>query len=312
LLCARHVSGVGLLVVAQITNVAVTAIAAVSVAPVRLHRFRGTEAYRHALEVGRHMVASDVLNAVRNQCPALVLGFFALVHEVGLYHRANQLLNLPLFVLAPALTNFLLPLLSRSVGQPAQFHGHVRRTLRLFLAATIPACLWIALGPSDLVAWVLGEEWRPAVPILGSLSPLFIVQLVAVVSLVTLVSAERSRTVRFFSFWNLGITIAAVVATAPFGVMAMAIGLSLSGLLVRAPLAVALAIRERTLVVADVLEALRFTLMLAAIAGAAMWLCRLLPVMPLVGQAIGLVVVAAISGAILLRTMRSRPDESPA
>jgi O-antigen/teichoic acid export membrane protein len=307
-----RVSGLGLLIVAQVTNVAVTTVAALLMAPVRFYRFRGTDSYRHAVEIGRHMVATNVLNSAGNQLPALILGFFVLVDQVGFFNRANQLLNLPLFVLAPALTNFLLPLLSRAVGQREQCARHVRRTLRLFLAATIPACVWIAIGPADLIAGILGDEWRPAVPILSALSPVFIVQLVAVVALVTMVSAERSRTVRMYSILNLAVTLAAVIATAPFGVMAMALGLTLSGLLVRAPLAVGLAIREGTLSVGDVREALRFTLLLIVVAGAAMWLCRALPVPAIAGQIVGLGIAAVISAVALLQTFRSGPEPSPA
>ncbi len=309
LLTARHYSGVTVLVAAQIANVSVSAVVAMRLAPVRLHRFRGQRTYRHALEIGWHMVGSDVLNSVRNQFPALAIGLFVVLRDVGLFNRAFQLLNLPLLVLAPALTNFLLPLLSRSRTHPVEFRRHVRRTLRLFLAASIPASVWIALGPADLLALVLGEEWRPVMPILVGLSPLFVVQIVAVVAMITLVGSERSRVVRRFAFWNLGVTIAAVLLTAPFGVLAMAIGLSASGLLVRAPLVVRYALRERTLLLADVSEALRFLLMLAAAAGAALGLCRLLPLPPVVTEIMGLGIAALISGAVLFQTVRGGARE---
>lgn len=307
---APHLSGVGVLVVAQVTNVAVAAIFAMTLAPVPFRRFQGDASYRHALRIGWHMVGSDVLNSARNQFPALAIGLFVVLHEVGLFNRANQLLNLPLLVLAPAMTNFLLPLLSRSRGSPDQFRRHVRRTLQLFLAATVPVCVWIALGPADLLALVLGEEWRPVVPLLSSLSPLFVVQIIAVVSMMTLVSSERSRTVRRFAFWNLGSTIVAVLVTAPFGAIAMAIGLSASGVLLRAPLVVRFAIREGTLQFADVREAMRLLLLLAAGTGVALWSCRLLPVAPVTGEIAGLVVAGLISSAVLFSIVRPRAPET--
>jgi O-antigen/teichoic acid export membrane protein len=305
LLVARGAfGGVTILVVAQLTTVTISSVVAVTLAPVPLGRFRGGAPYRHALQVGGHMVASDVLNSVRNQFPALAIGFFVVLSDVGLFNRANQLLGLPLLVLAPAITNYLLPMLSRTRGDPAQFRRHVQRTLRLFLAATIPVCVWVAFGPADLLATVLGEAWRPVMPILGSLSPMFIVQIVAVVSLVTLVSAEYSRTARRFAFWNLGLTVIAVLATAPFGVMAMAIGLTVSGLLLRAPLAVRYAIREGTMAAADVAAAGRFFVVVAGATAVALALTQLLPVASPGRELAGLVCALLITGAALRHVTR--------
>lgn len=305
-LAVRVFSGLGVLVTAQIANVGVSAAVATTLAPVRLMRFRGRPEYRHALRVGWHMVGSDVLNALRTQFPALVIGLFVVLEDVGIFNRAYQLMNLPLLVLAPALTNFLLPSLARVHDDPARARRHVRRTLRLFLAAAIPVSVWIALGPADLLAFVLGEEWRPVMAILGALSPLFCVQIVAVVSTISLVAAERSRAARSFALWNLGLTIAAVLATAPFGVMAMALGLSLSGLLLRAPLVVRLALREGTLARAELIGAVRFIVMLAAGTMLSLALCRLVPVEPLVQQIGGFGVAAAISIGVLAFTVRQR------
>jgi PST family polysaccharide transporter len=312
LLVARHTTGVAVLVAAQVMNAAITAMVAVTLAPVRLRRFRGRGEFRHAVTIGWHMVGSDVLNALRHQFPALVIGLFVVLSEVGQFNRAYQLLSLPLLVLAPALTNFLLPLLARSRSEPERARRHVRRTLRLFLAAALPVSVWIALGPADLLAFVLGEEWRPVTGILMALSPLFMVQIVAVVSMVTLVAAERSRTARRFAFWNLGLTIAAVLATAPFGVLAMALGLSISGLLVRAPLVVRYALREGTMERRELGEALRFIALLILGAGALLGLCQLAPVPPLVAQMAGLAVAAAISGGVLFHLMRGRAAQPEA
>lgn len=301
---ARVSSGVAVLIAAQLTTVAVTAAAAAVLAPVPLRRFRGTEVYRHALEVGRHMVATNVLNAVRNQFPALAIGFFVVLHDVGLFSRAYQLLSLPLLVLAPALTNFLLPLLARAGAHPEESGRHVRRILRLLLGATIPGCVWVAFGPDDLLAAVLGEEWRAVMPILGGLSPLFIVQIIAVVATITLVSAERSRTVRRFALCNFVICVGAVLLAAPFGVMAVAFALSLSGLLISAPLVVRFALRERTLAPGDVRAAVGLVIALAATTAAALGLLRLVPLAPLMGEIAGLILAAVISAAVLFHTVR--------
>lgn len=296
-------SGVEVLLAALLGTAFTSAVVAFVLAPVRLYSFAITPAYRHAIGVGWRLLGSDLLNALRMQCPAFIIGFFALLSDVGFFNRANQLLNLPLMVLGPAMVNFLLPLLARSVEHPAQFRRSLRRTLRLFLAAAIPASVWIALGPTELIAWTLGAEWAPVVPILRYLSPMFAVQIVCTITILSLVSRERAHTVRLFSFWNLALTAGSVLLAAPLGVEAVAIALSISGLALRAPLLVYLAVRDGSISFADILEGVRFMLALAACAAALLWLCRLLPWTGVAGDLAGLLAVAAISGGVLMRAV---------
>jgi PST family polysaccharide transporter len=305
---SAHTTTVILLLVSQVVAAGTATILAIAFAPVRMQRPVAEPAYRNAVGVGWEILGADVLNIVRVQCPVFVLGFVVLVHDIGLFSRANQLLNLPLAVLGPALTNFLLPLLARTQGNDERFRRHVRRTTTLFLLAAIPASVWIAIGPADLVALVLGEDWRPSVPILCWLSPLFASQVVSTVALTTLMAREQSAAVRLFSFWNLALTAIAVVAATPWGITGVAVALAVSGLGIRAPLLIRLAVRAGTMHPADVLLGLRRMVALAAVTAIALGACRLAGPGGPAGDALGLAVCAAISAAgltfVYLRSIR--------
>lgn len=312
LIAAHWTHGVAVLVVAQIAAAAARTIIAFASAPLRPHAFQATAEYRNALRTGWNVVGSDLLNILRVQCPTLVIGFFLLLSEVGLFTRANQLLNVPLTMLAPAMANFLLPLLSRTREVPAEFRQHVRRSQRLFLAVAIPVSVWIAMGPAHLIVLALGAEWAPVVPILQCLSPLFMSQVIATVARMTLLASEESRVDRFFALLNLVLTAAAVLAAAPFGVFAVALALSLSGVALRAPLLTVLAVRKRTLARSDVIDGLRVIAMLAVVSAVAAWACRLLPVIGVAKDVLGLVAAAAISAGALAIIVRQPQPQSGA
>lgn len=311
LIASHWTHGVALLVIAQLGSaVARTAIAFAS-APLRPRAFQVTPEYRNALRTGWNVVGSDLLNILRTQCPTLVIGFFLLLSEVGLFTRANQLLNVPLTLLAPAMANFLLPLLSRTRETPAEFRQHVRRSQRLFLAIAIPVSVWIAMGPAHLIVLALGAEWAPVVPILQALSPLFMSQVIATMARMTLLASEESRVDRFFALLNLLLTAAAVLVAAPFGVFAVALALSLSGVALRAPLLTVLAVRKRSLARSDVVDGLKVIAMLVVVSGLVLWGCKSLPVIGVVKDALGLMAAAVISAGALAIIVRQPQSPSP-
>ncbi|HKE95137.1 MAG TPA: oligosaccharide flippase family protein, partial [Povalibacter sp.] len=111
LVASHWTHGVALVVLAQIVNAIGRTVIGIALAPLRPRGFTVSDEYRTALRTGWNVVGSDLLNIMRAQCPTLVIGFFLVLNEVGLFSRANQLLNVPLTLLAPAMANFLLPLL---------------------------------------------------------------------------------------------------------------------------------------------------------------------------------------------------------
>src|SRR5690606_30213507 len=181
-----------------------------------------------------------------------------------------------------------------------------------FLAVAIPVSVWIAVGPTQLIALVLGPEWTPVVPILQALSPLFMSQVLATVTRMTLLASEQSHVDRLFSFLNLILTAAAVLAAVPFGILGVALALSLSGILLRAPLLAWLAIRKGSQTLASVMDGLRVIALLAAISAAGLLLCRLLPVPGIVKDVLGLFAVAGVSAVALIVIVRRRSRESAA
>jgi PST family polysaccharide transporter len=301
---SRWTQGAMLVVISQIANAFGRSAIAFALAPLRPREFAVTPEYRDALRTGWHVVGSDLLLILRGQSPTWVLGFFLVLNEVGLFSRANQLVNVPLTMLAPAMGNFLLPLLCRARDRWREFQSHIERTQRMFIAISMPMSIWIALGPSDLIAFVLGPEWLPAVPILQALSPLFISQVVTTVARMALLASERSQVDRQFSLWSFIITFVAALLAAPFGVLAVSLALSLSAVALRTPILAVMAVRQGNMSAANVLDGLRTVGVLAVIAAVILGCLRLLPLEGLATDVLGLVLMGGLSAAALAVVLR--------
>jgi len=301
---SRYTGGVELLVICQLAAAAVTTCAACILAPVRIGAFAPDTDYRRAVRTGWHVAGSDLLNVMRTHVPNMINGLFLALADVGLFSRASQLINLPLAVLSPAIGNFLLPLLSRSREQPAAYHAHLQRTQRLFLAAAIPLSVWLAMRPNEFIVLVLGSPWAPVVPVLQCLTPLFVSQIISTIARVSLLASEYSRVDRTFAIWNLALTAVLVACAAPFGVLAVALALSLSAVFLRAPLLVYFAIRHGCIGLHMLLDALRSIGVLAAFSAVAVALARALPISPLHADLLSLFGCAAVTAVSLSTIVR--------
>lgn len=303
-IASHWIHGAAVLVIAYVAAAATRAAIAVRLAPVQVQRFTASTGYTEALRTGFNVASSDLLNALRVHCPLLIIGFFAALHEVGVFGRAAQLVNAPLLALGPAITNFLLPSLSRLRESPQNFSDCLRRAQRLFLAAAIPGSVWLAFGPTDAIVLALGAEWAPVAPLLQALSPLFATQIIATVARTALLAAEHSRVDRTFSLWNLLLTAGAALAAAPYGVLAVAWALSLSALALRAPLLIGYAVRRNALRLNDVIDGVRAWLLFAALTAGALAALLWVPA-SLARDVLGLCAAAGVS-ALALRFLRAR------
>ncbi|MFL6578949.1 MAG: oligosaccharide flippase family protein [Povalibacter sp.] len=308
-IAARWTQGAMLVVIAQICNALGRSSIAYALAPMRLQGFSATAEYRDALRTGWHVVGSDLLIIMRTQFPSWVLGFFLVLSQVGLFSRANQLVNVPLTMLAPAMGNFLLPLLCRARDRWAEFQAHIQRTQRMFIAISMPLSIWIAMGPAHLIEFALGSEWTPAVPILQALSPLFISQVISTVARMSLLASEQSQVDRQFSFVSLVLTILAVLIAAPFGVLAVSLALSLSAVALRTPVIAIMAVRKGNMGASNVVDGLRTVAVLALISATFLLLVRSLPLNGLATDLLGLLIMGGVSALALILILR-RPHSS--
>lgn len=120
---------------------------------------------RRFLHFGAGQFGSQALGYASKNASTFIIGVSLGLVPLGLYNRANQLLNLPLAQLQAPATQVALPTLSRLQDDPVQYDRYLLRGQLALLHATTAVLALSAALADPLFALVLGARWVPAAPI---------------------------------------------------------------------------------------------------------------------------------------------------
>lgn len=101
----------------------------------------------------------------------ILLGRFYGAEPLGLYSRAQTLINLPTDQLNSAIGNVALPTLSKLQGDPPRLKSYFLQGYGLVLSVTIPITVFCILFAEELIYVLMGAKWAAAVPAFRLLSP---------------------------------------------------------------------------------------------------------------------------------------------
>jgi O-antigen/teichoic acid export membrane protein len=119
----------------------------------------------------------DLINALSQSLPLLVLGAWAGASSAGHYAIALAVLGVPAVLLGHSVMAVLTPRVNTVLGEQGDVRTLiVKATRSLALIGCAPFALVMLLGPS-LFAWVFGEAWRVAGEYARWLSPWLYLQL---------------------------------------------------------------------------------------------------------------------------------------
>ncbi|SKA32973.1 Membrane protein involved in the export of O-antigen and teichoic acid [Consotaella salsifontis] len=192
---------------------------------------------REVLAFTRHIFLTRWLNLMRMYASTFLIGLFLGPQSVGLYRAADRLVG-ALMELMNEPARMLAWLLLRRAAVRAQAEGlPVRETVRetaelmlpLIIAIALPCLALLALFADTVIAFLLGEGWRGAAPIVTILA---IARALVVPSSVTEALLSILGEVRRFppaSLINAVISITALAIAAQFDAVAVAVGELVAG-----------------------------------------------------------------------------------
>lgn len=179
-------------------------------------------AARSIVGFGGYMLAAGLIDTAYNRLQAVLIGRLFSARDLGFYSLAQNTQQAPTSFAAALLNRLGLPLLSAVNHDIDEVRRLLRTALRMSLFAFAPMMVILAIYATPVVRLVYGERWLPAGPLLAILTVGAIPWPAHVLSLVALNAMGQPRLVLRVEVVKKAIAVALLVASAPWGLAAMA------------------------------------------------------------------------------------------
>jgi PST family polysaccharide transporter len=229
---------------------------------------------RSLVAFGGNTTGAMVIGALSGNLDKVLIGWTWGVASLGLFERAQKILQQPIQNLNTPLATVALPTLSRLVDRPESYRGfYAGMVERLtMLMAPVAALAVAAAGP--FVEVLLGPQWTGAAPILAWMG-IAIVCMPLTYSLSWLyMSQDRAPEMLRASLISSAIGVVAIVAGVPFGATGVAVSYAASLILIRCPLLFWLVGRRGPVSMADFYRILAAPSVATVAAAGAIWAAR--------------------------------------
>lgn len=180
------------------------------------------DAARSIVGFGGYMLVAGLIDTAYNRLQAVLIGRLFSARDLGFYSLAQNTQQAPTSFAAALLTRLGLPLLSSVNDDVDEMRRLLRTALRMSLFAFAPLMVILAIYATPVVRLVYGERWLPAGPLLAILTLGAIPWPAHVLSLVVLNALGQPRLVLRVEVVKKAIAVALLLASAPWGLPAMA------------------------------------------------------------------------------------------
>jgi len=218
------------------------------------------------LRFGGTVTLNGVLVYVAYNVEKILLGRFWGADALGIYGRANQLINFPTANLNAAIGVVAMAALARLQSEPKRYRSYFLKAYTLVNSVTIPTTIFCAIFADEIVFIVLGPKWAEAATIFRLLAPTVLIFGVINPLFWLLISSGLQTRSLLISLVIAPLVIVAYIAGLPYGPRGVALAYSLALTLWLVP-HVIWCVRGTMIAPSDLLECLRRPL-LAAVASA--------------------------------------------
>jgi len=153
---------------------------------------------RELIGFGASVTAFEFVNYFHRNLDNVLIGRMWGAASLGVYSRAYQLMMLPITSLRTPINAVAFPVLSRLQHEPKEFRRYYRQIASLLAFLSIPLMAFLTANADLVVKVALGEKWTSVVPIFVLLGLTGLIQPVA--SLRGLVLLSLGRTKRYLAW----------------------------------------------------------------------------------------------------------------
>lgn len=190
---------------------------------------------RSLLRFGIRLTTSDLIVRVARSTDTLLIGRFFGAASLGLYSRADALLSRPLEQVIMPMGDVFVPLLSRLQFDPERYRRTFLRAFGMLALISFPFTASLFALSKPLILVLLGPGWVDAAPILAVFTVMALCRVLWVATWL-LITQGRGREYLRLSVTASALTVAAVFAGLPWGVLGVAVAISSTSLLIQLPL----------------------------------------------------------------------------
>jgi PST family polysaccharide transporter len=130
---------------------------------------------RSMMHFGGTLTLNGVVAYVAYNAEKVMIGRFWGADAIGIYGRAQQLINIPTDNLNSAVGEVAFSALSRLQDDPIRFKSYFLKGFSLVLGLTLPITIACALFADDVVFCLLGPKWKDTAAIVRLLAPTIVI-----------------------------------------------------------------------------------------------------------------------------------------
>ena len=190
---------------------------------------------RGLVAFGGNVTAAMVLGRCAGSVDKILIGWYWGAVPLGLFERAQKLINMPIQNVNMPLSAVALPMLSRLADRPDRYRRAYIAIVERVALAVAPAAGLIVAAAAPLVDLILGPQWGDMAPVLAWLGVSAVYMPLTYTLSWLYMSQDRTAEMLRAAAVNTVLTIGAIAIALPFGLVAVAAALALSGALVRVP-----------------------------------------------------------------------------
>lgn len=186
---------------------------------------------RDTLGFSSRVFFSDLLSYTTRNADTVLIGRFLGATQAGLYSLAYRVLLTPIQMVGQTVARALFPLISRRRDDRASVSVILIRAARDIAFVVFPAMFLLAAASGDLISVFLGSDWLPAAPVLSVLAITGARQAVTSLNSPVMLGFGRADYQLRFNLLATLVQVGGIVAGLPFGILGVALGYTIAGIL---------------------------------------------------------------------------------
>jgi polysaccharide transporter, PST family len=188
------------------------------------------EAFRPLAAFGVSMVGIDILNVVQQQADNFLVGRSLGAAALGIYALAFRFYFVTVDIVMPAMSSVALSTFAR-------FQHDLSAARRVFLSGTrltalvaLPLFAGMSVAAPEMITVLVGDRWEAAAPVLRALSPSGLILCLTYLDRSLIVALGRPRLALGLMAVGVALHLVGYVIGVRFGVIGVAVGLSVSSI----------------------------------------------------------------------------------